>query len=171
MMTDAERFEAAWWAARPRLRNLLLRRYRDPELVDDALAETVIDAWRQWGEFVDDGRDTVAWLARIALRNAFDRLRAQTSQKRRHHGCVGPVPEDLPQPHADPATVLANTDAELAALLDHYLSLAPPWTRPVLARTVAGEDAASIASSLGTSPAVVYVARSVARKKIQEAVR
>lgn len=58
----------------PWLRARLSRRCSDPDLVDQALSDTFVAAWRTAGRFRGDG-EVGAWLWGIAIRRLIDLLR------------------------------------------------------------------------------------------------
>ncbi|MEM8547335.1 MAG: RNA polymerase sigma factor [Pseudomonadota bacterium] len=126
------------------LYNYLLRLSGDPDLANDALQNTFLQAWQSRDTFRGDGARP--WLFVIA-RNASRRLRTPP---------VATPAAETADPGADPAA--AQTARETAAQLEHALAKLPEDTREaiVLSR-VAGLDLDEIAGILGTTNGALRV--------------
>ena len=88
---------------------------------EDQVQETMIRAWRSYGEF--EGRASLrTWLYRIATNSC---LRALENSGRR------PLPSGLGAPGEYPEAPLAEADVEAADAEKYRFALQPMWRRPV----------------------------------------
>lgn len=80
-VADPETFTVLVRRHAPAIQRYVTRRI-GPESAEDVVAETFLVAFRQRGEYVDDGRDCLPWLYGIATRLAHRHWRAETKQLR-----------------------------------------------------------------------------------------
>lgn len=142
---------AAWLTTR------LQRRSPDDDMVDTALQETFLAAWRQAGRYRPTG-SVGAWLWTIALRRLIDQLRRSAP----------------PTPVEDPvalATVLTDevpialADTDLGAV---FARLAPDLQAVLAATALDGLTTAEAAVLLGIPQGTVKTRLARARQQLQE---
>lgn len=93
----------------PRVLALLAGRHGDLHLADDAVADALAEAAKQWpSDGVPDNPG--AWLNRVASRRAIDRIRRLTTERRR-------IEASAPELHADPNDTDAAHDTMYESLL------------------------------------------------------
>lgn len=92
----------AWGQFEAELRGFLVRRLRDPDIVEDLLQDTFVKALAEGARFCDL-QNPRAWLYRVARNRLVDHLRRQ-------HRSVDDLPDELPQQEPIQAAVddLAN---------------------------------------------------------------
>jgi RNA polymerase sigma-70 factor (ECF subfamily) len=132
--------EQVFTEARPRLLRLAKLNGMSPDVTDDAVQETMLEAWRHIGHLRDPQRFD-AWLDGIC-RNVCRRYKAHEGTRHRHESrsqlAGDQEPRDasgesltLPDPYAiDPAEELSRQD--LATLLDRAMEHVAPNTRKLL---------------------------------------
>ncbi len=101
---------AAWLLAR------LRRRCAVDELVDSALQDTFVSAWRSASEYRVERGEVGAWLWTIAVRRLVDQLRRRTPDTP-----VDVVPEetgDLPPPGTPATELLTGLPADLQGVVE-----------------------------------------------------
>jgi RNA polymerase sigma-70 factor (ECF subfamily) len=149
---------AGWLTAR------LQRRCADPELVDTALQDTFLAAWRSAGSFRGDG-DVGAWLWGIAVRKLIDQLRHRR-----------PSPVDPSTAALQAEGVLPSAEAEMLAqaplgqgeLAEAFRYLDPELQTVLLATAVDGLTTKEAAQLLGIPHGTVKTRLMRARARLQE---
>lgn len=143
-----------------RLRALAYRLVGDPALMDDALQDAYVKAFRALPGFrADAGLGT--WLYRITYRACLDVLRAEGRRR------TTPLEEShaAADPGADPGRV-ASTRADLARVLD---SLPPDQRAAVLLVDAEGLDYTAAAEVLGVAAGTIASRLSRARAALRKA--
>jgi RNA polymerase sigma-70 factor (ECF subfamily) len=137
----------------------------DDDDVEDAMQQTYVSAYQHLGQF--EGRASVStWLTRIALNEAFARLRKRqrtqaTTVSDQH--TLDRAPSRAPSPEE------AAAREEARAFLERAVDALPPGLRVVFVlRTVEGLDTAETAASLGLSQEVVRARLHRARVALRE---
>lgn len=105
---DAKAFEQ-FYRATFRFAQTVARRIVGSAFLDDVLAETYIQAWRQVHSFDVLRGNPVAWIVTIARSRALDRLR---QEQVRHGGYDGAI-------DVDPSDIESDTDIDAETLLSH----------------------------------------------------
>lgn len=136
----------------------LQRRCHDPELVDTALQDTFLAAWKNARTFRGEG-DVGAWLWGIAVRKLVDQLR-----KRR------PVPVETPNdeamaPSAESEVFAASVGGDLG---EAFRYLAPELQTVLLATAVDGLTTKEAAALLDIPHGTVKTRLMRARAQLQE---
>ena len=139
----------------------LSRRCGDPGLVEEALQDTFLSAWRSAGAFRTSGPDgsAGAWLWTLASRRLVDALRSERSGAEP----VDPVP-DRPVPGPEELLV---TDLEHGALAGALHRLPPDLRRVLQATVVDGLTTREAAVVLGIPEGTVKTRASRARSRLR----
>lgn len=138
----------------------LSRRCDDPELVDTALQDTFLAAWKQASGYQPTG-DVGAWLWTIAIRRLIDQLRRRRP----------------PEPVADLAPLAAVVAEEIPLALGHtdmgeaFARLDPDLQAVMAATALDGLTNAEAAALLGVPVGTVKSRLSRARQILQESLR
>ena len=88
----------------------LHHRCTDPDIVDTALQDTFVSAWRSAGNYRADAGEVGAWLWAIAARRLVDQLRRRPAPT---PTATLPEPEPLPPPGTPVYQLLAGLPADL----------------------------------------------------------
>jgi RNA polymerase sigma-70 factor (ECF subfamily) len=154
--------EAAFTAARPRLRALA---YRFLGSMSDA-EDVVQAAWLRWAAADQDGvAEPEAFLRRIVARLCLDELK---SARRRRETYVGPW---LPEPvvETDPLAGRAAAEEVSMALMLALERLSPLERAAFLLHDVFGGGSEEVAATLGRTPAAVRQLAARARAHVKQA--
>jgi RNA polymerase sigma-70 factor (ECF subfamily) len=155
---DGEAFADLFLAHERRLRLLAFGVLRDPDLVDDALQETALRAFRALGRFRGEAR-VGTWLHRITVRVCLDMIDDTRRQAALAQRAEGGRPSGLLA--ADPQAVV-DDQARLAAAL---AQLSPAQRAVVVVVLQLGFDLSTAATILavprGTVASRLYAARQV----------
>jgi RNA polymerase sigma-70 factor (ECF subfamily) len=135
----------------------LQRRCRDPELVDTAIQEAFLAAWRQAARYQPTG-SVSAWLWTIALRRLIDllRRRAPPTPVEDLGALTAVVTDEVP---------LALADTDLGAI---FARLAPELQAVLAATALDGLTTAEAAVLLGIPQGTVKTRLARARAQLQE---
>lgn len=145
-VTDPLPTEDLWRRTAPQVTAALVRRYGDLDRAEDATAEALLAAARQWPtEGVPD--DPKAWLVRVASRRLVDAWRADTARAARETR-LQPAPGDLVAPGADTRDASAADDTLVLLLLCCHPSLSRASQVALTLRAVAGLTTAQVARAL-----------------------
>lgn len=105
-LTDLARNESG------RIRSLLVGRFKDLDLADDAVQEALIEASQRWP---DDGipANPAGWLHQVARRKAIDLLRRDDSRRRRLEAAAPEIIlDDSDEPTANPELINDDVGVE-----------------------------------------------------------
>jgi len=142
---DGNDFAAALAAELPRLVHLATRLVRDADQAEDCAQETIVGAWRRWGQLRDP--DSLgAWLRRSLVNRVIDRSRA-------HHDelDIDAVEADWQDDRYSVAPELVLERAELRDELEDALARLPVIYRvTVVLHDVLGWTAVEIARAMST---------------------
>ena len=107
---DRRALETLYRRHAPWLLSRLHQRCHDPDIVDTALQDTFVSAWRSAARFRPEAGEPGAWLWSIAVRRLVDQLR-----RRRPAVPVAtvPEPEPLPPPGTPAHSLLSRLPADL----------------------------------------------------------
>jgi RNA polymerase sigma-70 factor (ECF subfamily) len=147
----------------PRLRALLLRIFRDPHLVDDALQTTFLQVFRYIAQF--NGQSSLmTWMTQIALNEAGRMARRQTRTRQ-------VAAQDLPEA-ADPRTPEhQNAEREEYACLAEAIAALPLEKRTALLLfEVEGFSVQEIADVTGEPRGTVLARLSRTRAELRQVV-
>ena len=158
---DPSAFEELVRRTEARVRAVALAVLRDPSGAEDAAQEAFLRAFRRADSYRGDG-PVAAWLCRISVRCAHDRLRRAERRRRLldlvRGGPAASVPG--PEPASDEAADALRTGAELRAALGR---LPAPEREALLLKEVLGMTYREIAASggvpLGTVQSRIHRAR------------
>ncbi|WP_375423253.1 sigma-70 family RNA polymerase sigma factor [uncultured Friedmanniella sp.] len=120
-------FEELHLRTRGRVRAVVLRVVRCPELASEVTQETYLEVWQQAERYCPERASVLGWITMIARRRAIDRVRSITrtiGQERRY---TSGAPDFLEDDHAD--QVVARLDAEQVGPM---LALISPRQREAL---------------------------------------
>jgi RNA polymerase sigma-70 factor (ECF subfamily) len=157
---DPSAFEQVVRHYDPRLRALAYRLVGNAALMDDALQDAYVKAFRALPGFRADAA-LGTWLYRITYRACLDVLRAEGRRRTtRLEDALAPA-----DPGADPGRV-ASTRADLARALD---SLPPDQRAAVLLVDAEGLDYTAAAEVLGVAPGTIASRLSRARATLRKA--
>jgi RNA polymerase sigma-70 factor (ECF subfamily) len=142
---DESAFEALVRHYSPRLRSVLFRITRDPDVAHDALQDALLRAWQHLGRF--EGRSSFfTWMTRIAINEAYRTIRRNEA--------AGELPLDdalgerIPGWGDQPEAVFASR--EFLAAVDVALARLPiEYREAVVLRDVEGFSTAEAAAALG----------------------
>lgn len=112
---DRDALAALYNRHAPMVMARLHRRCADRDIVDTAVQDTFVSAWRSAAQYRADRGEVGAWLWSIAVRRLIDQLR-----KRRTHAplAVLPEPEPLPPPGTPAYSLLSTLPAELHPVVE-----------------------------------------------------
>lgn len=174
MTTEASTaVEHAWREHWGRLLGMLVARFRDVDLAEDALADAFEAATRTWpGDGVPD--NPAAWLLTAARRRALDRLRGSETARRKLPLLVVDHLRDEERTHAEEVVDMALDDGvaddELRLLfLACHPALAPESQAALALRLVLGIPTAEIARLFLVPEPTMAARLTRAKKKIATA--
>jgi RNA polymerase sigma factor (sigma-70 family) len=145
--------------AAPRVLGVLLRRYGDFSLAEDAVQEALLDAATQWPA-QGTPENPLGWLIHVASRRMIDRLRSESSRREREHAAVARE-VSAPPPVADRDDTL-----ELMFMCCHP-ALSDTSAIALTLRAVAGLSTAEIASAFLVPEATMAQRISRAKRSIE----
>ena len=148
----------------PRLRALLLRIFRDPHLVDDAVQTTFLQVFRCIAQF--NGQSSLmTWMTQIALNEASRMARRQTRTRQ-------VAPEDLPEVTDSHTPEQKNAEREEYACLAEAIAALPLEKRTALLLfEIEGFSVQEIADVTGEPRGTVLARLSRTRAELRQAVQ
>ena len=139
---DHDAFDVIARSVTARLYAIALRIVRDVHLAEDAVQDSLVDAWRDLRALRDpalfDG-----WVTRILVRNCYRAAKRDRSTRR------------ITMPASEPASDVSNQIAERERLTQAFLLLTPDHRVVVVLRYYLGWEPAEIADALGIAPGTV----------------
>lgn len=116
---DRDAFAALYRRHAPMLMTRLHRRCADADLVDTALQDTFVSAWRSASRYRADGGEVGAWLWAIAVRRLIDLLRRRRPAPARSDkgDVIALEPEPLPAPGTPAYSLLSSLPNDLHAVV------------------------------------------------------
>lgn len=147
---DREAFAVIVTRYGPALYRFVSRLLDEPADIEDALQETVLDAWRGLPGFRGDA-SLQTWLFTLARRRVYAHYKRFRAPGRRPPVGLNDVTDRLPARNADPADLHLQHD--LLAALDAALRMLPPRQRSVwILREIEDFTYADIATVMALSP-------------------
>jgi RNA polymerase sigma-70 factor, ECF subfamily len=139
---DHDAFDVIARSVTARLYAIALRIIRDVHLAEDAVQDSLVDAWRDLRALRDpalfDG-----WVTRILVRNCYRAAKRDRSSRR------------IAMPASEPAGDVSGQVAERERLAQAFLLLTPDHRVVVVLRYYVGWEPAEIADALGIAPGTV----------------
>ena len=139
---DHDAFDVIARSVTARLYAIALRILRDVHLAEDAVQDSLVDAWRDLRALRDPATFD-AWVTRILVRNCYRAAKRDRATRR----VTAPVPE----PTADVGTDVAERER----LDQAFLHLSPDHRVVVVMRYYLGWEPTEIADALGVAPGTI----------------
>ena len=143
----------------PWLQLRLSRRCADPDVVDDAVQDTFVAAWRSASRYAGDG-EVAAWLWGIAIRRLVDHLRRRPAATLALHDDDGETVVS-----AEDSVLIGTQYGDLAGALDR---LAPDLRAVVQATVLDGLTTKEAGRLLGVPAGTVKTRMMRARARLRE---
>lgn len=153
-------FEALVLVHRDRMTRTVWRVLRDADLAEEALQDALGTLWRKL-EAVRGHPDPEAFVLRVCLDAAYDRLRERIRARRRE------APENGASPEAADAGDRAEARAEIRDVLDAIRRLDRRQATAILLHAVQGEPYRAVGEALGCGEATARVHVQRAREKLR----
>jgi len=139
---DHDAFDVIARSVTARLYAIALRIVRDVPLAEDAVQETLIDAWRDLRALRDPATFD-GWVTRILMRNCYRAAKRDRSTRR------------IAMPAGEPTTDVSSQVAERERLAQAFLQLSPDHRVVVVMRYYLGWEPSEIADTLGVASGTV----------------
>ena len=168
-MSGATRVEELLRELAPQVTGVLVRRYGQFDLCEDAVQEALLAAAVQWPEAGIPERPR-GWLVTVASRRLTDQVRGESARRRREETAAARSPADelvAPGPDADPPA--ANDDTLTLLFLCCHPALSPASQVALTLRAVGGLTTAQVARAFLVPEATMAQRISRAKQHIKAA--
>ena len=168
-MSGATRVEELLRELAPQVTGVLVRRYGQFDLCEDAVQEALLAAAVQWPEAGIPERPR-GWLVTVASRRLTDQVRGESARRRREETAAARSPADelvAPGPDADPPA--ANDDTLTLLFLCCHPALSPASQVALTLRAVGGLTTAQVARAFLVPEATMAQRISRAKQRIKAA--